>query len=73
MIPTPQKKYNKFKYYLRQCDGCDELFHAPSRKCRLCPKCKKISNTNKIMKSLKSRGIKLKVEIQVTEVKNGCI
>ena len=72
MIQRPQKKYNKFQYYLRQCDGCDKLFNSPTKKCRLCPVCKKISNAKKRMKSLKSRGInRVNITIKITEVENG--
>jgi len=72
MIQKPQKKYNKFEYYLRLCDGCGEFFKAPTKKCKLCPICKKKSNAEKIMKSLKSRGIKVNIKIKVSEVEDGC-
>jgi len=72
MIQKPQKNYNKFKYYQRWCSRCGELFNAQTKKSRLCPICKKISNAEKIMKSLKSRGIKLNIRIKISEVKNGC-
>ncbi len=72
MIQKPLKNYNKFKYYLRQCDVCDEFFNAPAKKCRLCPICKKKSNLNKIMKSLKARGIKdINIKIKITELEDG--
>jgi hypothetical protein len=51
---------------------CNEFFNAPAKKCRLCPICKKKSNLNKIMKSLKARGIKdINIKIKITELEDG--
>ena len=47
---TPKKRsdnYKRFEYYLRQCDMCDEFFHAQTKKSRLCDKCKKYPTKKK--------------------------
>ena len=73
MMNIPNKQTNKFPYYLRQCDRCDEFFKSPTKKRRLCKGCKIIVNNEKIEKSLKARGYTIKMEIKIKRVENNDI
>jgi hypothetical protein len=60
MIGLVKERNNKFKYYLRQCDICDNTFKAYSKtgtrpRTRLCPICKKVINTNRIKKIIATK------------------
>lgn len=54
-----QSKEHKFKFYLRQCRMCDEIFKATSKKRKYCDDCKITINYNKIISSLKARGVNM--------------
>ena len=54
------KKYNPFKYYLRQCRVCDEIFKAYSTtrkrpKGKLCPQCKDKLNKERLALIIKTK------------------
>lgn len=49
-------RYNHFKYYVRQCKDCSELFKADGKKCKYCNNCKMKRTEIKIVNSLKARG-----------------
>lgn len=61
-------RVNKFKYYLRLCEDCDEFFQSQTKLRRLCPKCKTESNKSKAQKSLEARGIKITAEVKINEL-----
>lgn len=60
MIGLVKERHNRFKYYLRQCEICDNTFKAYSKngtrpKTRLCPTCKIIINKNRIKKIIETK------------------
>lgn len=60
MLGEPEEKYSKFKYYLRQCNECDEIFKAFSSngrrpKGRLCPTCKDKINKARLELIIKTK------------------
>lgn len=68
MLGVVKEKYKRFKYYLRQCDVCDNLFKAYSKngkrpKGKLCPECKAIINKNRLQKIMETK-------LRVKELRN---
>lgn len=57
MIKIEEKKQFKFDYYLRQCDGCGDLFKTNQKRSKYCSLCKKDKNKERICKILMVRGI----------------
>jgi hypothetical protein len=60
MIGDVKERINKFKYYLRQCDICDNIYKAYSKngrrpKGKLCLECKSIVNKNRLAKIIKTK------------------
>ena len=60
MIGIVQEKYKRFKYYLRQCSICDEIFKAYSKngrrpRLKLCPECKNIINKKRLAKIMETK------------------
>jgi ABC-type ATPase with predicted acetyltransferase domain len=71
MIGQLQTKTHRFKYYLRECKKCGEIFKSNTKKCKVCNKCKPIINKERIRNSLISRGIVItKLEIKNIRRKN---
>lgn len=55
-----EQKYKKFKYYLRQCRICDEIFKAVSHngqrpQTRTCPDCKDKLNKIRLQKIIETK------------------
>jgi hypothetical protein len=60
MFGEKEDKYKCFKYYLRQCRECDEIFKAFSHngkrpKTRLCPICKSKLNKERLDLIMKTK------------------
>ena len=60
MFGTVVEKYQRFKYYLRQCEVCDEIFKAYSKngkrpKGKLCQVCKKMINKKRLDKIMETK------------------
>ena len=68
--PYFQQKVHKFKFYLRQCNRCNEIFEAPTKKCRICDLCKPLVNKEKVERSLIARGIIIKIKTMGVEYDN---
>jgi hypothetical protein len=62
----PEKKYHRFETYLRVCYRCDNFFDADTQKTHYCAKCKALIKEEKIVNSLKARGIERKVKQEIT-------
>jgi len=60
MLGEEKEKYSKFKYYLRQCRICDNIFKAFSQKSkrtkgRLCSDCKDKINKDRLKLIIKTK------------------
>ena len=71
MLGEEKEKYSKFKYYLRQCRICDNIFKAFSHngkrpKGRLCSDCKDKINKDRLKLIIKTKN-------KVKELRNDLI
>lgn len=58
-------KRSKFKYYLRQCKECCEIFKASSKGKRVCPECKPKLDKLRNQAILKAKGLLQDIEKEV--------